>query len=82
MELQKSTIKKELESKFALVNTARNNFIAEADGSGGTGKIGIKDIALAKRNEYQKLDTEYQVLLQTEQAKLRNIDADLSLCSA
>ena len=35
--------------------------MAETDGSGGSGKVGIKDIAIAKRNEYQKLDAEFQI---------------------
>ena len=54
--LQKVNIKKELDEKYGAVSKARENFLAETDGSGGTGKIGLKEIALAKRNEYQKLD--------------------------
>ncbi len=72
--LTKSNIQKELNSKYEAVNQARNNFLAETDGSGGTGKVGIKDIAIAKRNEYQKLDTEYQAMLKTEQPNLDSLD--------
>ncbi|RYY66757.1 MAG: DUF4407 domain-containing protein, partial [Chitinophagaceae bacterium] len=53
---------------------ARANFLSETDGSGGTGKVGIKDIAIAKRSEYQKLDAEYQAMLKTEQPKLDSLD--------
>jgi ABC-type multidrug transport system fused ATPase/permease subunit len=80
--LQKNAIKNELENKYATVITARENFIAETDGSGGTGKVGIKDIAIAKRNEYQKLDAEYQSALKIEQEKLQNIETELNSIEA
>lgn len=73
----KETIQKELSAKYEAVNAARASFIAETDGSGGTGKIGIKDIAIAKRNEYQKLDAEYQGLLRSEQPKIDSAAAGL-----
>jgi len=70
-----------IENKLALqndaVSQARNNFLQETDGSGGTGKIGIKDIAIAKRNEYQKLDNEYQAHLKLDAQKLNDIDISL-----
>ncbi len=75
---QQSTIKTALDNKYADVNKARENFLAETDGSGGTGKIGIKDIAIAKRNEYQKLDGEYQAMLKSEQVKLDGIGKELN----
>lgn len=74
---QTAAIKAELATKSEAVNKARENFLAETDGSGGSGKVGIKDIAIAKRNEYQKLDTEYQTLLKENQPKLDSNDAAL-----
>lgn len=74
---QRDAIRSELSSKYDAVSKARENFLAETDGSGGTGKIGIKDIAIAKRNEYQKLDAEYQALLKEGQPKLDSADAAL-----
>lgn len=75
---QQEKIKTAVAGKYADVSKARENFLAETDGSGGTGKIGIKDIALAKRNEYQKLDGEYQALLKTEQVKLDAAEKELT----
>ncbi|MBL7703301.1 MAG: DUF4407 domain-containing protein [Ferruginibacter sp.] len=72
---EKAALKTELDSKYDAVNKARENFIAETDGSGGSGKVGIKDIAIAKRNEYQKLDGAYQALLKQTQPKLDSADA-------
>ena len=63
LSVEKVNLKKEEELLYAEVNKARNNFLSETDGSGGTGKIGMKAVALAKRNEYQKLDTDYQALI-------------------
>ena len=74
---QKDGIKKELTDKYGAVANARANFLAESDGSGGTGKIGLKDIAIAKRNEYQKLDGEYQALLKADQPKSDSTEAAL-----
>ena len=74
---EKETIQHELDIKYSEVAKARQNFLAETDGSGGTGKVGIKDIAIAKRNEYQKLDGEYQQLSATDQPKTIAVEADL-----
>ena len=75
--LQKDGVQKENTSKYNDVAAARNNFLSETDGSGGTGKVGIKDIAIAKRNEYQKLDGEYQALLKTNEPKISSLEAEL-----
>jgi hypothetical protein len=78
----KQSIESELTLKYAGVSKARENFLAETDGSGGTGKVGIKDIAIAKRDEYQKLDNEYQAFLKTHETKLGTIDSSLKTMEA
>jgi Domain of unknown function (DUF4407) len=75
---EREKIKTGLDNQYAAVDKARQNFLAETDGSGGTGKVGIKDIAIAKRNEYQKLDDEYQALAKSEKTKLDGIDKELN----
>jgi hypothetical protein len=74
---EKESLQKELQIKYADVAKARQNFLSETDGSGGTGKVGIKDIAIAKRNEYRKLDGEYQQLVSIEQPKITTIETAL-----
>lgn len=74
---EKAAIQKDLTVKYADVSTAREKFIAETDGSGGSGKVGIKDIALAKRNEYQKLDEEYKALQTQNKDRIAAIDEEL-----
>ncbi len=52
---QRDVITMGLASKYASVKKAGQNFLSETDDSQGIGKIGIKDVALAKRDKYQKL---------------------------
>lgn len=73
---QKSALTKEINQKYEVVARARDNYISESDGSGGTGKIGIKDIALAKKKEYEKLDAEYQAALLDRQPKISEIEKE------
>ena len=76
---QKTSMQQEMANRFTTVNKARENYLAESDGSGGTGKVGIKDIALAKRNEYQKLDADYLQFVTSNQPKIAAIDGELKL---
>ncbi|MEO6669032.1 MAG: DUF4407 domain-containing protein [Ferruginibacter sp.] len=76
---EKESIKEHLDAKYDAVEKAREIFLSETDGSGGTGKIGIKDIAIAKRNEYQKLDAEYQEVLKNDKPKIINAEAALQI---
>ena len=69
--------KNELQKKYGDVDKARQNYISESDGTGGTGKIGIKDIALAKKKEYEKLDMEYQALSNNGKEKINELEKEL-----
>jgi Domain of unknown function (DUF4407) len=75
---QKLSLTTGLKEKYALVQTARESFIQEADGTGGTGKIGIEEIAHAKKAEYQKLEKEYEGLAELQQPRIDEIDKELS----
>ena len=74
---KKDALQKEAALKYNDVIKYRDNFLAETDGSGGTGKVGIKDIAIAKRNEYQKTDEEYQALQKNSQGKIADAEKGL-----
>ena len=74
---EKETLQKDIAAKYSAVAKARENFLAESDGSGGSGKVGIKAIATAKKNEYQKLDIEYQNLLSADQPKITAVETEL-----
>jgi hypothetical protein len=75
---EKNAMQKQLDSKYNEVTTSRNAFIAETDGTGGSGKIGLKEIAHAKQNEYAKLDTAYKQMNIESQPKLSSADSALN----
>lgn len=70
---EEARLRNELALKYHAVTEARKNYLSESDGSGGTGKIGLKDIAMAKRDEYRKLDEEYKTMYQASQPRLLEI---------
>lgn len=80
--LQKTTLQQQLASSYSEVSKARESFIGETDGTGGSGKVGLKDIARAKQNEYEKLDAQYKQLLAHGQHKLNELDSSLSAIQA
>ena len=73
LQQQKNIIQQQLNSKYNEVAASRDAFIAETDGTGGSGKIGLKDIAHAKQNEYVKLDSNYNHLNALLQPKLNSM---------
>jgi Domain of unknown function (DUF4407) len=75
---EKNTVQSQLNTKYSEVSTAREAFIAETDGTGGSGKIGLLDIAKAKQNEYSKLDADYKQLNTSLQPRLKSIDSTLA----
>lgn len=77
LETRKLQLQQQLNTKYNEVATARNNFIAETDGTGGTGKIGVAAVAAAKKKEYEKLDQEYQQLNTSLQPEIRSVDSSL-----
>lgn len=73
----KLALQQQLTQKYDAVQKARENYLAESDGSGGTGKVGLKTIALAKKAEYEKIDAEYQQMAKTTLPKIDSADAAL-----
>jgi hypothetical protein len=68
---QKAQVEKVLSLKYDEVNTSRTNFLAETDGSGGSGKVGISTIALAKKKEYDKLESDFNAFKATKPTTVR-----------
>jgi hypothetical protein len=79
---EKNGLQLQLNNKYNEVSTARDAFIAETDGTGGSGKIGLRDIAKAKQNEYSKLDADYTQLNTTVQPRITSIDSSLATIEA
>lgn len=74
---QKTALQLQLNNRYAEVSTARDGFISETDGTGGSRKIGLKDIAAAKQREYQQLDANYKILESQSQPQINRIDSQL-----
>ena len=75
---EKNALQLQLDNKYAEVSRARDAFIAETDGTGGSGKIGLRDIAKAKQTEYSKLDNDYMQLNNSLQPRLHSVDSTLA----
>ena len=76
---KRNELQKELTSRYQEVSAARDNFIKETDGTGGSKKPGLKDIAEAKQREYLKLDADYRQKEKLISPQLAVIDSSLSL---
>jgi len=79
---KKKSLEQQLATRYNEVSAAREAFIKEIDGTGGSKKIGLKDIAQIKQAEYQKLDAGYK---QTESVVLPQIkftDSTLTVIDA
>ena len=76
---KRNELQKELTSRYQEVSAARDNFIKETDGTGGSKKPGLKDIAEAKQREYLKLDADYRQKEKLISPQLAVMDSSLSL---
>lgn len=72
----------QLDNKYNEVAEARKQFLAEIDGSGGSGKIGIKNIALAKKSSYDNLDSQYRNMQIVLQPQIATADSSLLAINA
>ena len=76
---KKTNLQSQLNNKYSELSAARSSFLAETDGTGGSKKIGLKDIARAKQNEYEKLQADYQEMSKQMNPQIRDTDSSLGL---
>jgi hypothetical protein len=79
---QKNQLQQQLDARYNEVSSARDAFIAETDGTGGSHKIGLKDIAQAKKATYEKLDAAWQQQNTLAGPELNRIGAELAAIDA
>lgn len=82
LEDQRTKMQQELQNRYQEVHAARNAFIQETDGTGGSKKIGLKNIAQAKQREYLQLDADYRKKEQELAPQLKSIDSSLAILQA
>lgn len=74
---KKIQLQQQLNNKYAEVVKARESFIAETDGTGGSKKIGLEAIAKTKKIAYELLLNEYNLLQQQLQPQITITDSAL-----
>lgn len=79
---RKNNLQLELANKYAEVAAARDAFIKETDGTGGSKKIGLKDIAQAKQKEYEKLDADYRLKEIQLTPQIKSSDSSIAVIDA
>ena len=82
LQSEKQTYTNQLNAKYAEVIAARQTFVQEIDGTGGSGKIGIHNIAKAKQLEYERLGEEHRKLAVEFQPKIAAIDSSIGLINS
>lgn len=79
---RKSALQNQVDTKYAEVSRTRQAYVAEIDGTGGSGKVGIHNIAKAKQAEYLKLDEEHKMLTSQLQPEIRSVDSSIAVIDA
>jgi phosphate/sulfate permease len=79
---KKNELQQQLNNSYSEVSASRDAFIRETDGTGGSKKIGLKDIAQAKQKEYQKLDADYRQMQAGILPQIRSTDSSLTVIDA
>ncbi len=79
---KKKSLEQQLITRYNEVSASRDAFIKETDGTGGSKKIGLKDIAQAKQAEYQKLDAGYQQTEADVLPQIKSTDSALMVIDA
>lgn len=75
---KKIQLQQQLNNKYAEVAKARESFIAETDGTGGSKKIGLYAIAKTKKQAYELLLNEYSLLQEQIQPQIKIADSVLT----
>jgi hypothetical protein len=78
LQTEKQAYQTILVNKYNEVSNARESFVQEIDGTGGSGKVGIQNIAMAKKMEYEKLDQEHKKLTSDLQSKINTADSSIA----
>lgn len=79
---ERSRIQSQLDAQYRAVAAARQAFLSETDGTGGSRKVGLKDIARVKQEAYQQLDAEYKAQQARSGPSLQRIDSSLAVLDA
>lgn len=79
---EKKRLENNLQTRYTEMLAAQKNYLAETDGTGGSGKVGISTIALAKKKEFERLDNFLVQTKQQEQPKIDTLEKKLHTLEA
>ena len=79
---KRNALQAQLDTKYSEVSNTRQAYVAEIDGTGGSGKVGIHNIAKAKQAEYLKLDEEHKSLVGRLGPEIKAVDSNLAVIDA
>jgi hypothetical protein len=77
LQQEKTTLNNTLDKKYEEVAALRQSFLAETDGSGGSGKRGYETIAKTKEAEYLKTERTFEEFKKGQQDRLAKVDSSL-----
>ena len=75
---QKESLESRLSSKYLDVQEARQSYTMEIDGTGGSKRFGIKEVAKEKGKLLERQEAEYVKLMSTVQPQLDSISVNLA----
>lgn len=76
---QKTQASQAIQIRYQAMVESRNQFIQETDGTGGSKKIGLQAIALAKKEAAEKAALDYQEAVNLLQPSIANADSNLQI---
>jgi len=75
---EKMKLEHDIQTKYNEMLAAQKNFLAETDGTGGSGKVGISTIALAKQKEFKRLEDFLNQTKLLNQPKIDSLESKLA----
>ncbi len=75
---EKTRLQNNIQLKYDEMLAAQQVYLAETDGTGGSGKVGISTIALAKKQAYEKLFIFHTQTKLLEQPKIDTLESKLA----
>lgn len=75
---ERMKLENNIQTRYTEMLAAQQNYLAETDGSGGSGKVGISTIALAKKKEFERLDNFLEKTTLQDQPKIDSVESKLA----
>jgi hypothetical protein len=78
LQAERTKLELNLQARYNDMLLAQKNYLAETDGTGGSGKVGISTIAIAKKKEFERLDAFFTQTRLQDQPKIDTLTSKLN----